>query len=639
MAEDLESESSVAGSNVFVSYCRDNMDFANQIVSMLEDEGYDPKIDREDIAATEKWESRLLELISSSDTVVFVLTDEYLASENCAWEIHESVKRNKRLIPLLPKSLTTPNVPPELSRLNYIYFFNLKKGDGTGFYNGFKSLQRALRHDLERLRLLRRYEERAKEWMSGDGDLLSGEQLIQAESWQVETEKVETVPKEVISYIEASQIAHAERTRKHRRRVALLSGLSIVSVLATIAAIVVGYGAYTVQGQATRAIAELEVQSDDMKVIVGAAEQWASGRQSLALNMHEIPDDYESQSENATRVSGRMLEDAYDQLKSRASIEKSEADHVVFIRQSVRRDLAKARFYNGNENAVDPIDENIAELIAFDDEKRERFSDYRQILAEDYVSRAIYSCLASGRVSSIIDELNEAPDDVRIFISWSDAKAREKSGDVCFEAQDAICYIDETCDGFIDEEFDQIAMAEAPAESHSPFEDDDIIIFDEVELDPIEDEGDFGSPAPPPPPPAPVVSAPKKEPSKKRAIVKKEKDTSFLKIDNEFEIKELYLHVSDKSQYVDAQIVAKQLAGEGYKVLGIDIVEYNPDKARSVRYYYDPQAGQSAKIAELCADFASKTRREKWGDVDSYRIMSLAGRYGKLPLNRAEIWF
>ncbi|WP_026296827.1 toll/interleukin-1 receptor domain-containing protein [Hirschia maritima] len=637
MAEDLKSEGSVAGSNVFVSYSRQDMDFANQIVSMLEDEGYDPKIDRDDIAATEQWEARLRELISSSDTVVFVLSDAYLASENCAWEIKEAVARKKRLIPLVPRPITG-DVPLELSRLNYIYFFNLKAGDGTGFYNGFKSLQRALRHDLERLRLLRRFEERAKEWKTGDGELLSGEQLVQAASWKTETEKQDSVPKDVLEYIAASKTAHNQRVKRERSRARLLGGLSIASAVATIAAIVIGYGAYLTRGEATRAMAELDVQTDDMKVIVGAAEQWASGRQNLALNKHEIPEDYESQSENATRVSGRMLEEAYQHLKSRSSIEKSEADHVVFIRQSVRRDLAKARFYNGDESAVAPIDENIAELTAFDDERIERFVDYRQILAEDYVSRAIYSCLQQDRVGGIEAELNGAPEDVRKFISWSDALAREKSGAVCEEARSAICAIGQSCD-FIENEFDQIAMAEMPEEIVELPMPAPIVMPEPVFEDDVDEESDgavepiVSSPAPPP-----ARGSVKKTPSRvSRDVVSKE--PQFAAIDKEFEIRELYLHISDKSQYRDAEIVAKQLSREGFKVLGIDVVEYDPSKARSVRYYYGPQAGQSAKIAEMCAEFAMETDRDSWSEVESYKVMSLAGRYGKLPLNRAEIWF
>ncbi len=624
MAQDILSETSVAGSNVFISYCRKDMDFANQIVSMLEDEGYDPKIDRDDIAATEQWEARLQELISSSDTVVFVLTDDYLASQNCGWEIQQAVARNKRLIPLLPKPLTAKDVPPELSRLNYIHFFSLNSGDGTGFYAGFKSLQRALRHDLERLRLLRRYEERAKEWKSGGGVLLTGEQLVQAQNWQAQTEKIESVPQAITAYIDASQIAHVKRLKKERARVALLGGLSIASALATIAAIIVGFGAWVAKEEAASTLAELNVQTDDMKVIVGAAEQWASGRQSLALNKHEIPEDYESQSENATRVSGRMLEDAYDKLNSRDSIVHSEADHVVFIRQSVRRDLAKARFYNGNETAVIPIDENIAELTAFAPEQKERFSDYSQVLAEDFVSRAVYSCLASDRINAIGAQLAEAPEEVRKFISWRDAEAREKSGVICDEAKTAVCSVGQACD-YDDAPFDQIAMIEpsigdvveeAPSVTQPP----------PVTSEPIR-PGSRNPTQAPPRVPSRTVEAPAEPVIEQAKIVK------------DFEITEVYLHISDKSQYADAQIIANELKSAGFKVLGIDVVDYDPAKARSVRYYYDPQAEQSAYLAAFCAKAASQTGRAGWSDAGNYRVMSLAGRYGKLPLHRAEIWF
>ena len=127
---------STTGGNVFVSYSRLNLDFANQVVALLEDEGYDPLIDRDDIEVTERWLHRLEELIKSSDTVLFILTDEYLQSESCKWEVDKSLELGKRLIPVLPKPLESIEVPDALSALNYIHFFNLREGDGTGFYAG-----------------------------------------------------------------------------------------------------------------------------------------------------------------------------------------------------------------------------------------------------------------------------------------------------------------------------------------------------------------------------------------------------------------------------------------------------------------------------------------------------------------------
>ena len=58
---------------VFVSYSRKDVQFADQLVQLLEDRGYAVMIDRHDIDAADKWKSRLGNLIFSCDKVVFIL--------------------------------------------------------------------------------------------------------------------------------------------------------------------------------------------------------------------------------------------------------------------------------------------------------------------------------------------------------------------------------------------------------------------------------------------------------------------------------------------------------------------------------------------------------------------------------------
>ncbi|MEO1568780.1 MAG: hypothetical protein AAFR94_06105, partial [Pseudomonadota bacterium] len=105
-----------------------------------------------------------------------------------------------------------------------------------------------------------------------------------------------------------------------------------------------------------------------------------------------------------------------------------------------------------------------------------------------------------------------------------------------------------------------------------------------------------------------------------------------------FEIRDIYLHISGKDQREDAQALAKRLTAEGYRVLGIELIPAPDGKNRSIRYYHDAQAGQAARLRTLCADFSEALGRQSWANDESYRLISLDGRFKGLPNNRVEIW-
>src|SRR5262245_26308358 len=59
---------------VFISYSREDLDFADQLAAALDSSGFECFIDREGISGGEAWKRRLGNLISEADTVVFVLS-------------------------------------------------------------------------------------------------------------------------------------------------------------------------------------------------------------------------------------------------------------------------------------------------------------------------------------------------------------------------------------------------------------------------------------------------------------------------------------------------------------------------------------------------------------------------------------
>ena len=59
---------------VFISYSRKDEDFAQDLLAGLRVAGFEPYLDKHDIAAGEDWEARLGRLIDAADTAMRRLT-------------------------------------------------------------------------------------------------------------------------------------------------------------------------------------------------------------------------------------------------------------------------------------------------------------------------------------------------------------------------------------------------------------------------------------------------------------------------------------------------------------------------------------------------------------------------------------
>ncbi|MBI1340533.1 hypothetical protein GC169_10060 [bacterium] len=105
-------------------------------------------------------------------------------------------------------------------------------------------------------------------------------------------------------------------------------------------------------------------------------------------------------------------------------------------------------------------------------------------------------------------------------------------------------------------------------------------------------------------------------------------------------ITELFLHISQEEDRPKAEKVKTELAALGYRVLGIELIASAPRKNRSIRYFHDIQK-EAGFVSKLQTDCTSAAASAGLGDAwqEPYREVSLAGRYERLPLNRAEIWF
>jgi hypothetical protein len=172
---------------VFISYSRDDLEFADQLDAALNACGFECVIDRHGISGGEDWKRRLGNLISEADTVVFVLSATSARSEVCAWEVEEATRLGKRILPVNCRPLEGASPPPHLRERNYIFFYaDPKAAPGAGFGIGLAKLVAALNTDFEWLREHTRYLQRATEWDRGGrpaNRLLSGDDIAEAKAW------------------------------------------------------------------------------------------------------------------------------------------------------------------------------------------------------------------------------------------------------------------------------------------------------------------------------------------------------------------------------------------------------------------------------------------------------------------------
>src|SRR6516162_9694323 len=208
--------------NVFISYSRDDLAFADQLDAALGLAGFGATIDRQGISAGEDWQTRLGALIRDSDTVIFVLSPSSARSKTCAWEVEEAVRLGKRILPVLCRSLADASPPPQLAKLNYIYFYDEPRFPGSGFGVGLVGLVSALNTDLDWLREHTRYLQRATEWDSGGkpaNRLLSGPDIATAKAWAARRPRNAPELTELqLDFIKASEVEESRQQSAEARR-------------------------------------------------------------------------------------------------------------------------------------------------------------------------------------------------------------------------------------------------------------------------------------------------------------------------------------------------------------------------------------------------------------------------------------
>ena len=168
--------------DVFLSYAREDKDFVEQLTRALVAREKDVWIDVEDIrGGASDWRATIWAGIESATAMMFVLTPDSLASTVCGEELQHAVELNKRIIPVLRRSVDGLPIPEPLERPNWVY-----ARPEDDFDASVTSLIDALELDEAWVEQHARLTQRTGEWLRHDRDgsyLLRGSDLRDAERW------------------------------------------------------------------------------------------------------------------------------------------------------------------------------------------------------------------------------------------------------------------------------------------------------------------------------------------------------------------------------------------------------------------------------------------------------------------------
>lgn len=246
-------------------------------------------MDRAQIEPGSDWRQRIERGIQAAKALIFVITPESLASQECRRELDIALQLHKLVVPVLRREVDRSQLPETLSRHNWALF-----RDGDDQAAALAQLVQALDADLDWRDAHTRLGVRTAEWAGAKRDrsyLLRGSDLRAAEDWASQaTAHPRTPPTPLqLAFIQASRKAADRAARTWR--LALSAGLVISLALGGLALtkeIQATHEARVAQSNALAADATVDLSSDPQQSV------------SLALRSTQLEDS--SSSEQALRL-------------------------------------------------------------------------------------------------------------------------------------------------------------------------------------------------------------------------------------------------------------------------------------------------------------------------------------------------
>jgi WD40 repeat protein len=236
--------------DVFLSYCRRNKDFVLRLHQRLVQDGKTLWVDWEDIPPNADWRQEIAEGIQKANTVVFVLSPEWLASYECNVELEQAVALNKRLLPIVCQDVQYKEVAPSLAALNWIFF-----RENDDFESAYQALMTALDTDLGHVKYHTKLLARSIEWDKRERDpslLLQGGVLVEAETWLTTSQGKTPLP----TQLQSEYVITSSQRRSQRQKFTIIGATAGFVIACGLA--ITAFAQYQVAERQRRQVEELQ---------------------------------------------------------------------------------------------------------------------------------------------------------------------------------------------------------------------------------------------------------------------------------------------------------------------------------------------------------------------------------------------
>jgi tetratricopeptide (TPR) repeat protein len=296
-------------SDVFISYSRHNIQFAEQLFNALKTRHISAWVDWQDIPRSAGWWDEIIRGIDNASTFLFLMSNASLASPVCTLELNHAIENGKRILPVVieppqfdmaidklrdlePDDVLTTIINQRdivaLSRhnhatighINWIFFNKNPQGVELPFEQSFDELLATIQTDLEHNRRHARLLVLAREWDSNQRDedfLLIGDELIIAENWlkDAQVRQKEPIPTdlhiEFIGISRQTEDARDKRLRAIRRTGVVATIIALVASMVAVGGIIIANRASATANEAQRLADISQIRADQAQLQADSA--------------------------------------------------------------------------------------------------------------------------------------------------------------------------------------------------------------------------------------------------------------------------------------------------------------------------------------------------------------------------------
>ncbi len=241
-------------SHIYISYSRKDLAFSEKIVKALADNNIDTWVDWKSIPKGEKFEKEIYHGIEGANAFLLLMSPDSVKSEIIRREIEHAVINDKRFIPILIRDIDIQDVPPVITKYNWIFC-----RENDDFDAAITATLKVILTDYEWLKYHTQLQLKALQWerRKDSSRLLRGRELQEAEQKIVSIGTIkDPQPTDLqLQYLSASRLTEKRRLRQIT---IALSGMILTIAILLAFAFFTGRQAYIQTSQGQTAIAQAE---------------------------------------------------------------------------------------------------------------------------------------------------------------------------------------------------------------------------------------------------------------------------------------------------------------------------------------------------------------------------------------------